>query len=134
MRTQVLTAVGALLLLPHAFGDVSKPRLITSVAKPVECIAPINIYAIDGKLVTNTYEIEPGHHSLVGRSSEQFSDCPRMQSTQSVDIPPLEYEFEAGKTYYIGLDRKSANQQNWSFVVWRVKDHATAEPADSEAP
>jgi hypothetical protein len=44
-----------------------------------------------------------------------------MGGNQALDIPPLDYEFEAGKTYYIGLEHKSSNQQQWHFVVWKTE-------------
>ena len=39
-----------------------------------------------------------------------------------MDIPALEYDFEAGKTYYVGLNHKSANRKNWHFTVWKVEE------------
>lgn len=106
-----------------AGGDVA--RVITSVEKPVQCISPIEVYNIDGKLVKKNamgFDLEPGTHSLVGTARINNRDCPRMRSGAAVDIPALEYDFEAGKTYYIGLQHKSGSQQNWRFVVWRVTD------------
>jgi hypothetical protein len=106
-----------------ASGD--KAWVVTSVDKPVECISPISVYSIDGELVHKNqmnFEIEPGRHTLVGTVSSFAAGCPTMRTSMGQDVPPLDYEFEAGKTYYIGLQHKSANQQSWRFVVWRVKD------------
>jgi hypothetical protein len=39
-------------------------RVITDGAKPVQCIAPIEVYNIDGKLVRQNamgFDLEPGH-------------------------------------------------------------------------
>lgn len=102
-----------------------KARIVTSVARPVQCIAPISVYNIDGKLVRMNemgFELEPGRHTLVGTANPDSTNCPTMRSGRSMDIPPLEYDFEAGKTYYIGLQHKSSNQQLWRFVVWRIEN------------
>ena len=98
-------------------------RVITSVEKPVQCISPISVYSIDGQLVGKNelgFDLEPGRHTLVGTANLNIRDCPVMRSGRSLDVPPLDYEFEAGKTYYIGLQHKSSNPQQWKFVVWRV--------------
>ena len=110
--------------LPAVAGD-EMAHVITSIEKPVQCISPIEVYNIDGQLVKKNsmgFDLEPGKHSLVGTAKINNRDCPRMRSSGSIDIPALEYEFEAGKTYYIGLEHKSSAQQNWRFVVWRVAD------------
>ncbi len=115
--------LGILPFVAQASGD--KAWIVTIVDKPVECISPISVYSIDGELVRKNpagFELEPGRHSLVGTVSSLSAGCPTMRTSRSQDIPPLDYEFEAGKTYYIGLEHKSANQQSWRFVVWRIKE------------
>lgn len=118
-----LTLFLVLLLAPAlAPADEHMARIITDVAKPVECIAPIEVYNLDGQLVRKNpsgFNLEPGLHSLVGTAKIDAVNCPQMQGNRTLDIPPLKYEFEAGKTYYVGLEHKSANQQQWRFVVWR---------------
>lgn len=114
-----------LLFLPlsAAAANPEMARVITSGKKPVQCISPISVYNLDGKLVQKSemgFDLEPGRHTLVGTADLNLNDCPRMRSSRSVDIPALDYVFEAGKTYYIGLQHKSSNQQLWRFVVWRV--------------
>ena len=99
-------------------------RVITDVAKPVQCIAPIEVYNIDGQLVRENamgFDLAPGRHSLVGTARIDSVNCPTMRGNQALDIPALDYEFEAGKTYYVGLEHKSSNQQQWRFVVWKVQ-------------
>jgi len=97
-------------------------RVITDGKKPVECIAPIEVYNIDGKLVRKNamgFDIEPGVHTMVGLAQIDSANCPSMRGA-SVDIPPLEYDFKAGHTYFVGLNHKAAGQQEWFFTVWRV--------------
>jgi hypothetical protein len=66
------------------------------------------------------FDLAPGRHTLVGTARIDSVNCPTMRGNQALDIPPLDYEFEAGKTYYVGLEHKSSNQQQWRFVVWKV--------------
>ena len=123
-KTVLLTALLALLPAGLAAAE-GMARVITDVARPVECIAPIEVYNIDGELVgknTMGFDLEPGRHSLVGLAKIDSTNCPVMRGNSALDIPPLEYDFEAGKTYYIGLEHKSSNQQQWRFVVWRIRE------------
>ena len=123
MRLMIII-VAVLFSAPVLSGE-GVARVITSGEKPVQCISPIDVYNIDGQLVKKNsmgFDLEPGTHTLVGTARINNRDCPRMRSSGSVDIPALEYDFEAGKTYYIGLEHKSGSQQNWRFVVWRVTD------------
>ena len=120
-----LVTLGLAMLPLSILGSGDKAWVVTSVDKPVECISPISVYSIDGQLVRKNpmnFELEPGRHTLVGTVSSFASGCPTMRTSMGQDVPPLDYEFEAGKTYYIGLQHKSANQQSWRFVVWRVKE------------
>jgi hypothetical protein len=99
-------------------------RVITDVAKPVQCIAPIEVYNLDGRLVRKNamgFDLEPGRHTLVGTARIDSVNCPAMRGNQALDIPPLDYEFEAGRIYYVGLEHQSSNQQQWRFVVWKVE-------------
>lgn len=121
MRTLLVVLLS---LLPiSAFAQSEMARVITSVEKPVQCISPISVYNIDGILVKKNemgFDLEPGRHTMVGTAMLNLKDCPKMRSGRSLDVPALDYEFEAGKTYYVGLQHKSSNQQQWKFVVWRV--------------
>jgi hypothetical protein len=36
-------------------------------------------------------------------------------------IPDLEADFEAGKTYYVGLDHSSKNKEEWRLVIWKTE-------------
>jgi len=125
MGKRTLLAIALMLTPTLACAAEGMARVITYVAKPVQCIAPIEVYNIDGELVKKNamgFDLEPGRHTLVGLASIDSANCPVMRGNRSLDIPPLDYEFEAGKTYYIGLEHKSANQQQWRFVVWRVQE------------
>lgn len=123
MKPAVLITLLSLLTGP-AMGADQMARVITDVAKPVQCIAPIEVYNIDGLLVGENamgFDLEPGRHTLVGTARIDSVNCPTMRGNQALDIPPLDYVFEAGKTYYVGLEHKSSNQQQWRFVVWKVQ-------------
>jgi hypothetical protein len=34
----------------------------------------------------------------------------------------LEAEFEASKTYWVGLNHRSPHRKDWKYVIWNVKD------------
>jgi hypothetical protein len=127
MNTRIapFTLIALLAFLPaSAPAAQDMARVITDVAKPVQCIAPIEVYNIDGQLVRENamgFDLAPGRHTLVGTARIDSVNCPTMGGNQALDIPPLDYEFEAGKTYYIGLEHKSSNQQQWHFVVWKTE-------------
>ena len=106
-----------------SLADAGTARIITSVAKPVQCISPISVYNIDGELVRKNemgFDLEAGKHSLIGTATVSGENCGLMRTGSAIDVPALEYDFKAGNTYYIGLEHKSANQQQWRFKVWRV--------------
>ena len=99
--------------------------VITSVERPVQCIAPIDVYEVDGRLRDMNslgFELEPGMHTLKGRARISSSTCPVMRGNEVGDVPPLEYEFEAGKTYWVGLDHTASNRRSWRYTVWKVED------------
>lgn len=120
----LLTTTLLALAMPLA-ADPGKAMVITSVERPVQCIAPIAVYEVDGRLVEMNsmgFELEPGMHTLKGRARISSSTCPVMRGNETQDVPPLEYEFEAGKTYWVGLDHSSSNRRAWRYTVWKVED------------
>jgi len=125
LTNSALILMLAMLVLSSVSASEDKAWIVTSIEKPVECISAVSIYSIDRVLVGKNamgFELDPGQHSLVGTVTKFSPGCPIMRTTGSLDIPPLDYEFEAGKTYYIGLEHKSSNPQNWRFVVWRTEE------------
>ncbi|MFC1689914.1 hypothetical protein ACFL07_09720 [Pseudomonadota bacterium] len=120
-----IPAIVFLLLLPFsAVANKEMARVITDTAKPVQCIAPIDVYNIDGKLVRKNamgFDIEPGKHTLVGTARVDSRNCSTFRGSPR-DVPALEYEFKAGHTYFIGLNHKAAGQKDWFFEVWRIQE------------
>ena len=39
-------------------------------------------------------------------------------------IEPVEANFEAGKTYYLGFDHSSPHRKDWKLVIWKVEDES----------
>ena len=100
-------------------------RIVTGARQAAQCIAPIQVYKIDGSetIVPELgFEIEPGRHTIHGRANIDMSTCRtvgRLSNRHSA--APLEAEFEAGKTYYIGYDHSSRNKADWKIVIFRVE-------------
>jgi hypothetical protein len=124
MSARIFTFLIIVLLPLNVAANKDMARIITDTSKPVECIAPIDVYNIDSKLVRKNamgFNLEPGKHTLVGTARIDGRNCPSMRGAAR-DIPPLEHEFKAGHTYFIGLNHKAAGQQDWFFTVWRVQE------------
>jgi hypothetical protein len=121
-------ALLTLLLLPLGIQaeDASQAKIITSVKQVAKCIAAIEVNKIDGKEVKvqrSAFSIDPGKHSISGRALIDDSFCKVAGvDTGNHPIVPIEYEFEAGKTYYLGYDHSSTLREDWKLVVWKVKD------------
>jgi len=124
----VLTA----LLLVFAFGaavpalawDKSKARIITQVAKPSECLSRVAIRQIDGEekfVHPQGFTVEPGRHTMSGTVALDTSYCRVARGNEWTEIPPLEADFEAGKTYFVGFDHSSTNRREWGLVIWKVE-------------
>ena len=110
-----------------AFSDeLPKAKVITSGVQAVKCISPIHVNSIDGRTVqvpTLGFDLDPGKHSLKGRALIDTSVC-RIVGTGSdrYNVDAIEYEFEAGKIYYLGLDHSAPNRNDWKYVVWKVEE------------
>ncbi|MDZ4728332.1 MAG: hypothetical protein SH820_00075 [Xanthomonadales bacterium] len=105
--------------------DADSPaKIITSHEKPAECISSVHVNAIDGELVYVQplgFDLEPGKHSLTARAVINTAFCKVLGPSVGKDkTPPLEADFEAGKTYYIGLDHSSSSRKDWRLVIWKV--------------
>jgi hypothetical protein len=124
----------SLLLLPLAVWaedyeaeDLGMAQVVTFKHNVSECLAPVQIKTIDGELrnlPSLGFEIEPGWHTMHGIASINLQHCPvKEERTRDTDhIPALEWLFEAGKKYYVGLDHSSPYRKNWRIVVWKVED------------
>ena len=119
----------ALVLLPSAVlaANPSKARIVTIKSNSSICLASVAIKQIDGRLrqlPALGFEIEPGWHTMHGLATVNFRDCPVVEERirKQVHIPPMEWLFEPGKVYYVGLDHSSVERRNWRLVVWKVED------------
>lgn len=124
MRILTLIIVLGLLTFLPAAGAAEKAMIVTQVAKPAECIAPVHIRQIDGreKIVPyQGFQIEPGRHTMTGTAKLNVDNCPVARGNEFNRVQPLEAEFEAGKTYYVGLDHRSADRNNWALVIWKIE-------------
>jgi hypothetical protein len=100
-------------------------RVVTNIAGPGECFAPVAITRIDGEKVAvsaQSFVIEAGLHSINGKATLDISSCPitdsRLQISSAED---LEMNFELGYTYYISYYHQSANPEDWQLVVWNIE-------------
>jgi hypothetical protein len=104
----------ALVILPAAVfaADPSKAQVVTFKSNLTSCLASVAIKQVDGKLrqlPTMGFEIEPGWHTMHGVSTVNLKHC------------PLEWLFDPGKVYYVGLDHSSPERKNWRLVVWKIE-------------
>ncbi|MEM1411874.1 MAG: hypothetical protein AAGH19_05890 [Pseudomonadota bacterium] len=121
-----LTLAGVAALAPTATlaesDDVA--RIVTQVQKPSECISRVAIRTIDGeeKFVSpQGFDLEPGRHTLSGTVALDTTFCKTPRHNSFRNVPPLEADFEAGKTYYIGFDHSSTKREDWAYVIWKVE-------------
>jgi hypothetical protein len=107
-------------------------RVVTSPARPADCLAPVAVTRIDGQLQTVPAEgflIEPGLHSINGRATLDVNRCGVTDNRLRIgSVPDLEVNFEVGKTYYIAFDHRSQNTAEWSLVVWMVEQDEPPDP------
>jgi len=128
MRTTKLAVLGLLLLplLASAGKKDELAKVITSASNGAQCISPIHVRKIDGrekKVQRMGFNLEPGKHTLSGSALINTSFCSTLgRGTNNYNVPPVEAEFEAGKTYYVGINHKSPNRKEWEYVVWKVTD------------
>jgi hypothetical protein len=114
--------------------DAGVARVVTMFDNVTICLASVQIRQIDGKnrmLPSLGFDIEPGWHTMHGSAQLDLKRCPvrdeNRRSGNDVHIPPLEWLFEAGKVYYVGLDHSSPMRENWRLIVWKVRDDETQE-------
>lgn len=104
--------------------QVGKARIITQNDLASQCISRVVIDEIDGRLSNVTrqgFELDAGIHSMNGRAVINIANCPAVRGRNSYVVPDLEADFEAGKTYYIGLDHRSKNKEEWRLVIWKTE-------------
>lgn len=105
---------------------IGKARIITNYNNLAQCISPVHILKIDGKDIfvqPQGFTIDAGKHTMSGKSLINTSYCPTIGQGTNRYIPdPLEAEFEAGKTYWVGINHRSSNRDDWKYVIWNVVD------------
>ena len=120
----VLLPAGAVAEEPAA-ATSGEAKIITGAEQPARCIAPVHIYRIDGREVKVQklgFDLEAGQHTMSGRAVIDSSFCPAVGiSRGGEDIQPLEADFEAGKTYYVGFDHSAPHRRDWKLVIWKVE-------------
>jgi len=102
-----------------------RAKIITGNEKPTECISSVHVNAIDGEQVyvqALGFDLAPGTHTLTARAAVNTSFCAAVGPSNGKEkIEPLEAEFEAGKTYYVGFDHSANNRRDWKLVIWKVE-------------
>jgi hypothetical protein len=120
-----MVLVPALLLAGGEYDQGQKAMIITGNEKPTECISSVHVNAIDGKQVYVQplgFDLDAGKHTLTARAVVNTSFCKAVGPATGKDkTQPLEAEFEAGKTYYLGFDHSSSNRKDWKLVIWKVE-------------
>jgi len=117
-----------LFLLPFQVNaeEEGKAKIVTSHNNAAQCISPVRILKIDGREVAVQrmgFDLDPGKHTMAGSALINTAFCPVVGTgTYRDSAPPLEAEFEAGKTYYVGFDHSARNRKDWKYVIWKVKD------------
>lgn len=103
----------------------NKAKIITMTEKPTECISSVHVNAIDGEQVYVQplgFDLEPGRHTLTARAKVNTSFCAVVGPSNGKEkIEPLEADFEAGKTYYVGFDHSANSRKDWKLVIWKVE-------------
>ncbi len=123
-KTFLMMFVLALLPGYVAAGEGGTAKIITQNSLASQCIASVVIDEIDGKLSNVTrqgFDLEAGKHTMNGRAILNVGNCPALRGRNSYVVPDLEADFEAGKTYYVGLDHSSKNKEEWHLVIWKTE-------------
>jgi len=120
-----LISLAIAMLPPAAIAVGEKALVFTGIEKPDQCLSSVVIREIDGReTVTGSqrFELEPGTHTMNGHANINTTFCAVAGNGEGPGVPDLQAEFEAGKTYYIGLDHSSGNRDEWELIVWKVEE------------
>jgi hypothetical protein len=126
----VLRSVIIALLLPLVAcagqaEKAGKARIITSVEKPAQCIAAVHVHRVDDREVgvpKLAFDLDAGTHTLAARTTVDTAFCMVLGPGRRLPAPPpLQAEFDAGKTYYVGYDHSSPHRKDWKLVIWKVE-------------
>jgi hypothetical protein len=114
-----------------------KARIVTHFEMPDQCLSAVVILEIDDEETTvnnREFELEPGPHTMNGRAAINTGICPVLDGEPGRPVPDLEAEFEAGKTYYVGLDHSSSDRGEWHLVIWQVDENGSSYDPRIELP
>lgn len=125
MKKMILILLLAALLPSQVIANKSsKAKIVTQNERTAQCISSVVIDEVDGRLSNVAklgFELDAGTHSMNGRAIINTANCPAIRGRNSYVVPDLEADFEAGKTYYVGLDHSSKNKEEWRLVVWKTE-------------
>ena len=124
MKILLILILATTVIQVQASDETQKASIITSLSNVVQCISPIEVNKIDGVEVQVNrlgFDLEPGLHTLRGRTMFVTGTCPALRGNERLSVAPLEYQFEAGVSYYIGLDHSARNRREWHYTVWKVE-------------
>ena len=117
------------LLAPAVNGMASegKAKIVTQAFRDAECISQVTIRKLDGQnrfLSPQGFEVDAGKHSMSGSIAFNSGNCPGHSGnprSNKRQYAPLEADFEAGKTYYVGFDHSATDPEEWAYVIWKVE-------------
>jgi len=126
MKISAFIALLFLVLPLQAWAEkAEKAKIITGHNKAAQCISPVQIRKIDGReaaVQPMGFSLDPGTHTMTGSAKINTSACPTVgKGTGRNKVEPLEADFEAGKTYWIGYDHSSKDRDDWKLVIWKVE-------------
>ena len=119
--------VSALLASPTTANADDMARIVTQDTRPEECISRVAIQKIDGEekfVPAEGFKLKPGRHTLSGTvalDTRYCLDTERLRGVRIEAIAPLEADFEAGKTYFVGFDHQSTDPAQWGYVIWQIE-------------
>ena len=107
-------------------------RVVSDQARPEDCLAAVMINKIDGEprvVSAQGFLIEPGSHRLNGLATLDITHCSIAGDDRQIHTAAdLEFNFEAGQTYYVGYYHRSHISDERRLVVWKVEQ---SPPSDS---
>jgi len=124
--TQLIVVVMVLFLPVRVWSDkAEEAKVITGQNRAAQCISPVHVRKIDGReasVQSMGFSLEPGTHTMTGSALIDASMCKTVgRGTGRNKIEPLEADFEAGKTYWVGYDHSSTDRNDWKLVIWKVE-------------
>ena len=117
--------------IEDGLAEAEMARIISDQARPEDCLAAVAINKIDGEprvVSAKGFLIEPGPHSLNGLAMLDITHCSIAGDDRQINTAAdLEYNFEAGQTYYVGYYHRSHISDERRLVVWKVEQSLPSE-------